>query len=122
MSKLKTELIKILDNEPRVKYKKEGKFIEIYIKGIDQEESWACYDDEDDEIRINGSTGINFDFKNKNVSFESDSSYNRCLIIKSIEKFKTSFKIALRIGVLFEYVNKQTKYLKKLDDISEDFI
>ena len=120
MSKLKIELIKVLDKEPRVQYKKEGKFIEIFIKGIDPDESWACYDSDDDEIRINGSTGINFDFKK--ITFESDCSYSNCVVIKSIEEFKRYFKMVLSVGVLFEYVNKQIKYLQKLDNISEDFV
>ena len=119
MSKLKNELLKILDNEPRVHYRWRDDILEIFIQGLEIDESWGCYDLEDNEIRINGQTSLNFNYKK--VWVGSDYSFEHCITIKTIKTFQKYLKIALNLAAILEHTSKQIKNLQRLDEMESDF-
>ena len=120
MSKLKEQFLEVLKNEPRVRVEQEDvRFTLVFIKGFEEEEGWCCYDAEDDEIRINGKIGIKTNYKD--VWMDSDYTYDGCIIIKSIKKFKRYLKYALGLAGIFEQTMKQIKNLQRLDKMEDDF-
>lgn len=120
MNKLKNELLKILDSEPRVHYRWYSEdLLEIFIQGLETDESWGCYDLEDNEIRINGQTSLNFNYKK--VWVGSDYSFEHCITIRTIKTFKKYLNIALKLASILEYTTKEIKNLQRLDEIESDF-
>lgn len=120
MSKFKDQIFKILENEPRVRVVEENTLItDIFIKGMEENEAWACYDNNADEIRINGEIRLKFDYKD--VWINSDYSYNCSIKIRSVKKFKKYLNMALGLSAIFEQAIKQINNLQKLERISDDF-
>ena len=121
MSKLKEQFLAALKDVPRVRVEQENsdRIIGVFIKGFEEDEGWCCYDAEDDEIRINGKTGIRTNYKE--VWISSDYSYDGCIIVKSIKKFKKYLKFALGLAAIFEQTTKQIKNLQRLDKMEDDF-
>ncbi len=120
MSKLKEQFLEVLKNEPCVTIQDEQTGIIVaFIKGLGENEGWCCYDEDDNEIRINGKIGIKTNYKV--VWNESDISYEGCIIVKSIEQFKKYLKFALGIAAIFEQATKQIKNLQRLDKMEDDF-
>lgn len=120
MSKLKEQFLEVLKNEPRVTIQEENDKITVaFIKGLEEDEGWCCYDEEDNEIRINGEIGIKTNYKN--VWIDSDYSFDGCIIVKSIKPFKKYLKFALGVAAIFEQATKQIKNLQRLDKMEDDF-
>lgn len=122
MSKLKEQFLEVLKNEPRVTIQEEyDKITVASIKGLEDDEGlwWCCYDEEDNEIRINGEIGIKTNYKN--VWIDSDYSFDRCIIVKSIKSFKKYLKFALGLAAIYEQATKQIKNLQRLDKMEDDF-
>jgi hypothetical protein len=120
LSKLKEQFLEVLKNEPRVIIQKNNdKITEVFIKGFEEDEGWCCYDEEDNEIRINGEIGIKTNYKE--VWIDSDYSYDGCIILKSIKPFKKYLKFALGLAAIYEQATKQIKNLQRLDKMEDDF-
>lgn len=122
MSKLKEQFLEVLKNEPRVTIQEEyDKITVTSIKGLEDDEGlwWCCYDEKDNEIRINGEIGIKTNYKN--VWIDSDYSFDRCIIVKSIKNFKKYLKFALGLAAIYEQATKQIKNLQRLDKMEDDF-
>lgn len=120
MSKFKDQIFKIIENEPRVRIVEESSRItDIFIQGMEENEAWACYDNNEDEIRVNGEIRLKFDYKE--VWVNSDYSYDCSIKIRSVKKFKKYLNMALGLSVIFEQATKQIKNLQKLDRIEDDF-
>ena len=120
MSKLKEQFLEVLKDEPRVKITKEyDGFITVHIQGLDEEEGWCCFAEEDNEIRINGE--LSFKTNYKDAWLESDVSYDGCILVKSIKHFKRYLKFALGVAAIFEQATKQIKNLQRLDKMENDF-
>ncbi len=120
MSKLKEQFLEALKDEPRVKISEEfDGYITVFIQGLEEDEGWCCFAEEDNEIRINGSLGIKTNYKD--AWLESDVSYDGCIILKSIKHFKKYLKFALGVAAIFEQATKQIKNLQRLDKMENDF-
>lgn len=120
MSKLKEQFLEVLKDEPRVTIKEESDGITVvFIKGLDEDEGWCCFDKNDDEIRINGEIRLKTNYKE--VWLDSDYSYDGCIIVKSIKHFKKFLKFALGLAAIFEQTTKQIKNLQRLDKMEDDF-
>lgn len=122
MSKLKEQFLEVLKNEHRVTIQEEyDKITVASIKGLDDDEGlwWCCYDEEDNEIRINGEFGIKTNYKN--VWIDSYYAFDRCIIVKSIKTFKKYLKFALGLAAIYEQATKQIKILQRLDKMEDDF-
>ena len=120
MSKLKEQFLDVLKNEPRVTIKEEPDgIISVFIKGLDENEGWCCFEKEDNEIRITGEIGLKTN--HKEVWLEIDVTYNKCVILKSIKPFKKYLKFALSLAAIYEQATKQIKNLQRLDNIEDDF-
>lgn len=120
MSKLKEQFLEVLKDEPRVTTTQEyDGYITVFIQGLDEDEGWCCFAEEDNEIRINGEIGIKTNYKE--AWLESDVSYDGCIIVKSIKPFKKYLKFALGVAAIFEHATKQIKNLQRLDKMEDDF-
>lgn len=120
MSKFKDQIFKIIENEPRVRIVEEDPIItDIFIQGLEVNEAWACYDNNADEIRINGEVRLKFDYED--VWINSDYTYDCSIKIRSVKKFKKYLNMALGLSAIFEQAIKQIKNLQKLDRIEDDF-
>lgn len=120
MSKLKEQFLEVLKNEPRITIQEHSDKITVaFIKGLDEDEGWCCFDADDNEIRINGEIGLKTNYKEAWI--ESDVSYDGCIIIKSIKPFKKYLKYALGLGAIYEQTMKQIKNLQRLGKIEDDF-
>lgn len=120
MSKLKEQFLEVLKNEPRVTISEENDRITVaFIKGFEEDEGWCCFDEDDNEIRINGEIGIKTNYKE--VWIDSDYSYDGCIIVKSINHFKKLLKYTLGLAAIYEQTIKQIKNLQRLDKMEDDF-
>ena len=120
LSKLKEQFLEVLKNEPRVTIKDERDGITVaFIKGLEEDEGWCCYDEGDNEIRINGEISIKTNYKE--VWLDSDVSYDGCIIVKSINHFKKLLKYTLGLAAIYEQTIKQIKNLQRLDKMEDDF-
>ena len=120
MSKLKEQFLEVLKDEPRVRIQDIRDGITVaFIKGLEEDEGWCCFAEEDNEIRINGEIGIKTNYKE--TWMESDASYDGCIIVKSIKPFKKYLKFALGVAAIFEQATKQIKNLQRLDKMEDDF-
>ena len=109
-----------LKDEPRVTVSEEyDGYLTVFIQGLDEEEGWCCFAEEDNEIRINGEIGIKTNYKN--VWIDSDYSFDGCIIVKSIKPFKRYLKFALGVAAIFEQATKQIKNFQRLDKMENDF-
>lgn len=120
MSKLKEQFLDLLKNEPRVTIQNEHDgFISVFIKGLDENEGWCCFVEEDNEIRITGEIGLKTNYKE--VWLVNDVTYDKCVILKSIKPFKKYLKFALGLAAIYEQASKQIKNLQRLDKMENDF-
>lgn len=120
LSKLKEQFLEVLKDEPRVTIKEEPDgFISVFIKGLDEDEGWCCFAEEDNEIRITGEISLKTNYKE--VWREVDVTYGKCVILKSIKPFKKYLKFALGLAAIYEQAIKQIKNLQRLDKMEDDF-
>lgn len=114
------DLMEVLDSEPRVHYKwYDLNILKIYVQGLECDEGWCCFDKEDNEIRINGRTSLNFNYKK--VWVDSDYTFDGCIKIRTVKTFKKYLKMAIKLGTIFEHSSKQIKNLQRLNEMESDF-